>query len=590
MFMNDALSLVVALLGVPLLTFAFGWSILERFTSLDDEERFAASWGVGFAFLGFAEFLAFLSGVPQDLFNCGAAAAMVAGVVLCRSHRRTSDPKSAEFWMLVGVSLLGYAHLLCIQMLLPQYVGGDWWYDWCMHYQAAQMFLGTRDLDFLFGGGYHLSSRTPLFNLVAAFVLSLTGERFWVFQIVASWMNWCFPAALYLVLRDRFGARIGRLALILAPMNLWMLHMAWFTWPKLLAAYFLILGLHFYLGYVRLRRDDPPAARQRFLLFWGSALLGVMTHSVGVVYLAPLLLHALWTSWRQHRLWPRPRDLLWLAATAVLIAGPWFAWLIMRFGYAKVAASSPLSVMKPDPARGMWFVISEWLAAMGENLGATLLPLPDYSALLAPNPLARLYLQATGMYFSLLTGALTLSLLAFISLLTTRERRKKMLTALPSLGAAEEPSALWLFVGLGYLGALALHPSVSIHGLTHNAGFTSAIVLVGLAWSVLGRARTRWLLGVTAAVFLEFLFMLWTHVWLTATPVLLDPSGQNEWSKEDDHLVFLRDTLGGAYPFGVAAALTVELALITSFLSWLVRRSESSFGPPDDAPGKPVDA
>src|SRR5262249_50086315 len=129
----------------------------------------------------------------------------------------------------------------------------------------------------------------------------------------------------------RCGARAARLGLVLATLNLWMLHNAWFTWPKMLTAYFLLLGLYFYLQSVRLRPADPRRAGRFFLAFWGSAMLGFLTHQVAVVYALALLLHAAVLAWRRPAYRPSWRELAGLPVIALAVAGPWYAWLILSF-------------------------------------------------------------------------------------------------------------------------------------------------------------------------------------------------------------------------------------------------------------------
>jgi hypothetical protein len=606
-------TLLIPLVSVPFICLAFGWSILGRFRRLDDEERFVAGWAVGLGFLGLAEFAAFLTHVPSAWdniaphpwlvlgiqwvaihssyteFNVGVLALMVLIAVLCQLGRRPALPKSAGMLWLAGLWALGYVYLVSVQALLPQYVGGDWWYDWLMHYEAAQIFLGTRKLDYIFAGGYHLSSRTPLFNWVAAFTLSLTGEQFPVFQIAASWMNWLWPAALYLVLRDRFGLRAARLALLLAPLNLWMLHLAWFTWPKLLAAFFHILGLHFYLTFLRMRRSDTAAARQRFNLFWISSLLGIMTHTVGVVYFLPLLAHAAWIVIRERGPWPRWRDAAAWLATAALILAPWFLWINARYGRETVTKYNPLHVMMPKgdhpdldsqeywlrrmmpgPEEGGWYVVKEWLWTMGQNIVTTLVPLPDSAVRANYEPRARLYMLASNTYFSLLIGAVTFTLLGFLWLMVFPGERRRILAVSPPMASTPEKVALWIFTGFGYLGALALHPTGSMHGLSHNACFTAVIVMVGLAWGLLSCARGRWIAFVVAGILGEFLIMFWSHVCLAHSPAVLDPGGANEGFKSDARIDFLYDVLSQCQPAVVAAVIAFQLAFVCLFIVWLL--------------------
>lgn len=100
------------------------------------------------------------------------------------------------------------------------------------------------------------------------------------------------------MLRDLAGARLARVALVLVPLNLWMLHVAWFTWSKMLAGYFLLLGLHCYLQFVQRRQSEPAVAWRYFVGFWVCSWTGFLTHQVGLLYIAALLVHAVWLARR----------------------------------------------------------------------------------------------------------------------------------------------------------------------------------------------------------------------------------------------------------------------------------------------------
>ena len=540
--------------GFPLVSFSFGWAVLGRVRGLDAAERFAAAWGAGFAVLAAAQFLAFVVHAPQPWFQLGVVALMLAVAALGLRRGAAAVP-----WALAGACALAYLHLLCIQALLPQYVGSDWWGDWRMHYEEALVFAGRLGVQTQWEGAgtYTLASRTPLFNLAAAFALSGAGDDFPVFQAAATALSWCFLPAVFLVLRDLFGERAARLGLLLGALNLWLLHNAWFTWPKMLAAYFLVLGLHFYLRWLGDRGTDPAAGRW-FFLCWVSGLLGFLTHQVAAVYLLVLVLHAaVLVAFRRA---PRPwlRELALLAATALVLVGPWYAWLVGQYGLHNVLHSTPVTQMEKEPMPPLVYV-----GSVAYNLYASVVPLGLYETLSKPpHAWADLYRGVTALYFSLLSGALTLSLTLFLLAVLARnvwgQDRGAMLAGL----RRPEWSATWAFALLGAVGAAALHPKTYTHGIAHAALFPSVVVLAALAWGRLSRAARPWAAVVCAGMVLEFAAMFWSHVWLTAQPLLLDPQNLNVWEKSEHHLVFLADWLAGVRPAVIAGTVAVQGALL----------------------------
>src|SRR5262249_23318682 len=161
-----------------------------------------------------------------------------------------------------------------IQAILPVYVGGGWENDWYTHYEEALVFIGERPVSISWDAGrYTLVSHTPLFNLVTAAVMEWVGDAVWVYQAASGWTHRAILLVLGLLLRDLFGPRAVRLGLILAALNIWILHQAWWTWTKMLTSYYDLLGLHFYLRWLRTREEDERMSRHCLLGFWAASLL-----------------------------------------------------------------------------------------------------------------------------------------------------------------------------------------------------------------------------------------------------------------------------------------------------------------------------
>src|SRR5262249_8997890 len=157
---------------------------------------------------------------------------------------------------------------------------------------------------------------------------------------------------------------------------------AWFTWPKMLAAYYVVLALHFYLQSVRSRRTDPARGGEYFVWSGASALLGYMTHQAALVYALPLLLHAAVLAARERAFHLRPRELLACALLAAAVAGPWYAWLAAALGKDKITGSTPVTLGDND-ARFNPVSIATW---MGFNLSVSVVPIGFGEAFIAEVP------------------------------------------------------------------------------------------------------------------------------------------------------------------------------------------------------------
>jgi hypothetical protein len=562
------LQIVGIVVGFHVVCFAFGWSVLGLVGGLDDEERFAASWGVGFAFFALSELLAFWAGANQALWNLGALSVALVCVALHIVRKGRAPRPGRVPRALAGLWALGYAHLVCVQTLLPIYVGSYWYGDWWMHYDEALIFRGAHDV-YTQWADYNIASRTPLFNLGGAYLMSLVGNEFWAFQLASTLMNCCFASGVYLLLRDLFGPRAARVGFLLAALNLWMLHNAWFTWPKMLTAYFLLLGLHFYLQFLRRRRADPRGAARMLFGSWVCGLFGFLTHPAALVYLGALCLHALVMAWRDRAYRPSWKELTVLAASAVLLVGPWFAWLSMKFGANRLLRSSPVTLME----HGASFDPLSLAKTVLINGYFSLVPIPLLRALtFAPGNFDEVYGGLTALYFSPLTGALTLSLVLFLAVVLARRalgRGRRLRVA----GAGPEWGAVWTFALLGAVAAICLHPAKLVIGCAHAAFFPSAIVLTALAWGLLTRVPPRWAVIVCCGMLAEFAAMFWSHVALAGRP-FLDAAPGNWNLKTANQLVFLHDLLGAGTPFLIAATAGIQLVLALQLFRCLLRPKE----------------
>jgi hypothetical protein len=598
--MGDGTLLWLTVAGVvvafPVIAWLFGWSVLGWLSFLDREERFVAAGGVGFAFLAGFRFLGFALQADASSWAHWTVLVMIVIAIATRARHvsRHSTDSDSPPWTLAGLLALAYLELVCVQGAFPDYRGSRWYFDWWMHYDEALVFLGGRDIDVKWAGAYTLASRTPLFNLTTAAVMALAGHDFAVYQLASALTNCAVVGALALLARDFFGRPGARLALLLAPLNLWLLHNAWFTWPKMLAAYYLLLGLHFYVRSVRLRRSDPRAAAGLFLGFWACSLLGFLTHQVVVVYAAPLLLHAAWLAVRDRAYRPGWKEVAATVTIAALAAGPWYGWLLVHFGTATVTGSTPVT-HGDESAVFAPLQIADWMI---HNTRASVWPLTLVGALRhTPRDGVMVYQGLTELYVSLLTGALTLSLTAFLIVVFVWRLCRRLAGAVRRLAPSTLPVtkekmavqpgdwparvAVGLFAALGWLGAAFLHPGKMEHGIAHSAGFPTALVLVALGWGLLSRARPRVLALVGIGIAAEFLLMFWSHWWfLTRLPEVLEDLPGNAAYK-DETIVFLHDRVGdGRYVF-VAGLVVVQLVLVALLIDYWRRvragaREESS--------------
>jgi hypothetical protein len=568
------LTFLLVAVGLPLVAWLIGSAILDWCGGLDAEERYIASWGVGIALFAGCQFVAFLLPVNQRAVNGSLLGLMVLGALYwkCRSGRQRIQiepiPKPR-----VLLSCLAYVHLLCIQGFLPVYAGAGWCYDWWQHYDQALVFLRERAVSTTWGP-YNITSRTPLYNLSEAFAMSLAGQHFWVYQIASVLLGTLVGLSLYLLLRDLVGRAAAALALLLVPLNIWILHNAWYTWPKMLSAYFALLGLHFYLRFVRSHLQDAARPAPYLSCSAASLMLGILTHPVVLVYALPLLFHLAFFCWRRGMSRSGWREVVVAVMLAAVLAAPWGSWVALRCGLRSAATGNPVTALDPE-------ILKKPLHGVGigvQNLRATVVPMQLRWNLQARSyGFPSLYAGVTELYFCLLTGALTLSLCALLVLLGARLCR---LPPSPGVKGQTTPLRYWewsavvAFLTVGTMGAIGLHPAIDTKGIAHQACYISAILVAGLCWALLLKAPPLLAKVVCAGMLAEFFFMLWSHLPLVSSHRCSALIDYNWTIKSEHHLVFLRDAFGwSAWPLA-ATAFLIEIYLAVQLFQALSKSKQ----------------
>lgn len=220
---------------------------------------------------------------------------------------------------------------------------------------------------------YDFSSRGPLPGLASSPLVFLAGGRppatfaeqpwvpfdpqgFMAFRLAMMTFACTALVSLWDLTRRLTGGRAAHLALLLAATSPFLLHEVWFTWPKLLAASFVLLAGICTIGGRPLRAG----------LLLG---LGYLMHPVALISLPALLLLTLWplqgANWRRPRLGP-------LLPFGAGLGAFLFAWRLVngdhysQSGFADYLTQAGFDF---DPT------ILEWLAFRAESLANTLVPL-----------------------------------------------------------------------------------------------------------------------------------------------------------------------------------------------------------------------
>jgi hypothetical protein len=245
------LLLTLVLLVVSL--FAPGFLLVRRLR-WSGMEKLCGSIALSLGLLWLAAWGIYIFAQPAAFFGL-AAACGVAGIVVAKdAWRLFRAPR-------VRRALAGYGFLLAWTLLvlaiIRNYSGALWSGDWLEHFQRTLFFLHHFAKDTPIYGQYLLPARPPMMNVVAAFFLGGTQDRFEIFQFVFAFLNLLvfLPCCLAVPVLVRVR-KVSLLPLVgVFAMNPAAMQNATYTWTKSLTAFFVILAVCLYLSGWR-KRDS----------------------------------------------------------------------------------------------------------------------------------------------------------------------------------------------------------------------------------------------------------------------------------------------------------------------------------------------
>ncbi len=291
-------------------------------------EKLVGGMGLSFFVLYLLAFALFLLQAPPEAYFATTALCALGLVGLRR------DLSSLWNDNVVRRVLLAFCGLLCwlflLLCLIRHYSGANLAGDWVEHAQRMAFFIRELtpgrpiDYSFRFIGLYYLPARPPLENLVAAFFCKQVGRGFELFSLVFLFLNATafLPACLMLAKLARRGRRRVVVLAILFALNPLFTHNATFTWTKLFAAFYALLGLWFYL------RSLSKSHGSFLVAASASFAAGFLVHYSVAPYGIAVGIHHL-LRWRAPGI--RRQGLL-AASLGILILSTWFAWSLSVWG------------------------------------------------------------------------------------------------------------------------------------------------------------------------------------------------------------------------------------------------------------------
>jgi hypothetical protein len=247
-------------------------------------------------------------------------------------------------------ALAGYGFLLLwtalLMAIIRNYSGAAWFGDWLEHFLRTLFFLQHFPAGTPIFPGYAVPARPPMMNVLAAFSLAQTTDRFELFQAVFTFFNLLLflPCCLMTPALGRRAKRRTWLLVLLFATSPLVMQNTTYSWTKAAAAFYVVLALWFYLAGWR-KRD-----RVRTTAAFVALAAGLLVHYSAGPYVAILTLHYL------IRVFPRRpnkwRELAGITAICGLLLGTWLFWSLAVYGPGLTFTSNSTVTLSQQYAGG----------------------------------------------------------------------------------------------------------------------------------------------------------------------------------------------------------------------------------------------
>lgn len=309
---------------VYLLGYIPGRIFVERL-NLDIKVKFTISFGVSY-FLYF--FFTFISYIFNSPFYYSAVMLIVllsaVGFIISKKHRFRITKEEITLFIVFGGAFL---FVLCVQGLLPYYSGATSSWDWYEHYLRSIFFL-NHQIPMTVIGSSILPQRMPLFNAAAAFVMSMSGSPFWIYQTISTLFNASIVLPCFLILESLVNTGNKQTTNLLILTSLFLLNpfvigiMATHTITKSLTAYFVLVGFYFF--------TDLNKRRQVSALYLAMFFLacGHLTHLMALPYVIIIIFLMFVSSVRSKNL----KHFFLSLLIYFCVIGIWYVWSYLTYG------------------------------------------------------------------------------------------------------------------------------------------------------------------------------------------------------------------------------------------------------------------
>ncbi len=592
MFTN-LLQFIFTLITIFIIAFIPGYLILRRW-DLKDDERITASFGISFILLYILNFSLFILNESFiNLFYLVYAALFLVLICLYRYRIEIVNKFKDSFLALRFHKLeqslrIEHLHLLIlffilyiytasfeslIRSLFYFYTTGFTGNDWLGFYNESRFFASKTTVDMAF-----LLYRTPMYYIVNGFFLRLFGDSFWIYQVGNSILTAPFFLGIYLLSKKLFAneplfKKIGLITILFVFFNPFFFMNIIYPFSKILAAYFIIMSIYFYL---KLRESKFNGKRKTDFLLWGFfSGAAYMSHQLALLYIIGLAMDYLFLI--------RYKIIKFSIKTAAVsiiplisIIAPWYIWAIGEYGIKTVLSSSP--VFKTT------FLF--WIYSRLQDIFTSFVPVElIYYIFAAITGISRsfdkLFDSTMSFYYHTIFGAFTISMTAFLFCRIKKDGTKiktKMNDIFRNLkyfilSTSDHHGFMGILIIAGFVGGVLTVPAFFLahHGLA-MASFVPLIsllmvYLVKYAYSSHPRIRLLLFSGVIA----EFLITTWAQLLITNFNLKTLPIPGEKSYSIILNLVSGNVFLGNYWIISLIVVILIQLFFIANFYRLFVK-------------------
>lgn len=309
----SSFELVVMAVSVPILFYIPGWVVM-RLLKFEKERVYLYSYAISTLIYISIAGLGHLLGASQvTVTELLVGCVLIAGLITLANRIRSGTVIHEAKTLLLSQPVLILVTAFVLRVLLSGLIsgfwrGGDWYF---FHYQTALVFLSN---------SWNISpDRTPMFSLVSSMFMSLLGSEFWVAQILGDFLNSIFLIPSYFITRQLFGRNTAVSALVFLSVLPYFSYNAIYFWPKLFAAYFVLLSFYELLAIVRRKSVN-------WSLYMMSIALAFLAHEYALLFGISGVVVGL--AYRKFNISGFLRGIVYFCVVVL----PWWLYNLTRFG------------------------------------------------------------------------------------------------------------------------------------------------------------------------------------------------------------------------------------------------------------------